>query len=50
LNFADAAEALGVTPAAVSQQIKALEDYLQMPVLRRSGRQVELTPEGARHG
>ena len=48
LSFADAADALSVTPAAVSQQIKALEDYLQMPVLRRSGRKVELTPEGAR--
>ncbi|TAK51538.1 MAG: LysR family transcriptional regulator [Gammaproteobacteria bacterium] len=48
LSFAEAAEALGVTPAAVSQQIKALEDYLQLPVLRRSGRKVELTPEGAR--
>ncbi|HXV40947.1 MAG TPA: LysR substrate-binding domain-containing protein [Steroidobacteraceae bacterium] len=48
LSFADAAEALNVTPAAVSQQIKALEEYLQIPVLRRSGRKVELTPEGAK--
>ncbi|MGH8135075.1 MAG: LysR substrate-binding domain-containing protein [Steroidobacteraceae bacterium] len=48
LSFGEAAEALNVTPAAVSQQIKALEEYLQMPVLRRSGRKVELTPEGAR--
>ena len=48
LSFAEAAEALSVTPAAVSQQIKALEDYLQIPVLRRSGRKVELTPEGAK--
>ncbi len=48
LSFAEAAEALNVTPAAVSQQIKALEDYLQIPVLRRSGRKVSLTPEGAR--
>ena len=47
LSFAEAAEALNVTPAAVSQQIKALEDYLQIPLLRRSGRKVELTPEGA---
>lgn len=47
LSFAEAAEALAVTPAAVSQQIKALEDYLQMPLLRRSGRKVELTAEGA---
>jgi LysR family glycine cleavage system transcriptional activator len=48
LSFADAADALNVTPAAVSQQIKALEEYLQIPVLRRSGRKVELTPEGAK--
>ncbi|MFZ2507956.1 MAG: LysR substrate-binding domain-containing protein [Steroidobacteraceae bacterium] len=48
LSFAEAAEALNVTPAAVSQQIKTLEDYLQVPLLRRSGRKVELTPEGAR--
>ena len=48
LSFAEAAEALNVTPAAVSQQVKALEEYLQIPVLRRSGRKVELTPEGAK--
>jgi LysR family glycine cleavage system transcriptional activator len=48
LSFSEAADALNVTPAAVSQQIKALEDYLQIPVLRRSGRKVELTPEGAK--
>ena len=48
LSFSEAAEALNVTPAAVSQQIKALEEYLQIPVLRRSGRKVELTPEGNR--
>src|SRR5512140_1966955 len=48
LNFSDAAEALHVTPAAVSQQIKALEDYLQTPLLRRNGRGVQLTIEGTR--
>jgi LysR family transcriptional regulator, glycine cleavage system transcriptional activator len=48
LSFSEAAEALSVTPAAVSQQIKALEEYLQIPVLRRNGRKVELTPEGAK--
>jgi LysR family glycine cleavage system transcriptional activator len=47
LNFADAAEALSVTPAAVSQQVKSLEDYLQTPLFRRRGRKVELTCEGA---
>ncbi len=48
LNFSDAAEALHVTPAAVSQQIKALEDYLQTPLLRRQARGVQLTLEGKR--
>jgi LysR family glycine cleavage system transcriptional activator len=48
LNFSEAAEALHVTPAAVSQQIKSLEDYLQTPLFRRNGRRVELTHEGAR--
>jgi LysR family transcriptional regulator, glycine cleavage system transcriptional activator len=46
LNFGAAAEALNVTPAAVSQQIKTLEDYLRAPLFRRNGRKVELTPEG----
>lgn len=46
LSFADAADALHVTPAAVSMQIKTLEDYLQVPLFRRSGRKVELTAEG----
>ena len=48
LNFSDAAEALHVTPAAVSQQIKTLEDYLQTPLLKRNGRGVQLTVEGTR--
>ncbi len=46
LSFADAAEALHVTPAAVSQQIKSLEDYLQVQLFKRAGRRIELTPEG----
>jgi len=56
LNFSEAAEALHVTPAAVSQQIKSLEDYLQTPLFRRDGRKVQLTAEGVqllpgiRHG
>ena len=35
LSFARAAEELGVTPAAVSQQIKLLEDRLGLPLFRR---------------
>jgi LysR family glycine cleavage system transcriptional activator len=47
LSFSAAADALNVTPAAVSQQIKALESYIQVPLFRRNGRRVELTDEGA---
>lgn len=46
LSFSNAAEALNVTPAAVSQQIKALESYIQVPLFRRNGRRVEITDEG----
>jgi len=46
LNFSAAAEALNVTPAAVSQQIKSLEAYIQVPLFRRNGRRVEITEEG----
>jgi LysR family glycine cleavage system transcriptional activator len=47
MSFAEAAEQLHVTPAAVSMQIKTLEDYLQVPLFRRAGRSIDLTPEGA---
>ncbi len=46
LSFSGAADALNVTPAAVSQQIKALEGYLQLPLFRRNGRRVEITDVG----
>ena len=46
LSFAAAADSLHVTPAAVSMQVKTLEDYLQVPLFRRAGRNIELTPEG----
>src|SRR5271165_3689402 len=46
LSFSEAAESLHVTPAAVSQQIKALESYIQVPLFRRTGRKVEITEEG----
>jgi len=48
LSFADAADALHVTAAAVSMQIKTLEEYLQVPLFLRKGRSVELTAEGER--
>ena len=47
LSFAEAAEALHVTPAAVSMQIRTLEDYLRVPLFRRSARAIALSAEGA---
>jgi LysR family glycine cleavage system transcriptional activator len=44
LSFKQAAEELHVTPAAVSQQIKALEHYLGLPLFRRANRVLQLTP------
>jgi len=46
LSFAEAAEALHVTPAAVSMQVRSLEQYLRVPLFRRSGRTIALTAEG----
>jgi LysR family glycine cleavage system transcriptional activator len=46
LSFAKAAEELNVTPGAVSQQIKQLEDQLGCPLFRRTKRQLLLTDEG----
>ncbi len=45
LSFTKAADELHVTPGAVSQQIKALEDFLQIPVFRRHKRTLLLTDE-----
>lgn len=45
-SFSSAADALHVTTAAVSMQIKSLEDYLQVQLFRRGRRDVQLTAEG----
>ncbi|MBE1283995.1 MAG: transcriptional regulator GcvA [Rhodobacteraceae bacterium] len=45
LSFSKAADELNVTPAAVSQQIRQLEEYLGVPLFRRLTRAVELTEE-----
>jgi len=42
-NFAKAADELSVTPAAVSQQIATLEDYLGVQLFKRIARGVYLT-------
>lgn len=46
LSFTKAAEELHVTPAAVSQQVKALEDYCSVPLFRRLTRALMLTDAG----
>ncbi|MEX0283450.1 MAG: transcriptional regulator GcvA [Paracoccaceae bacterium] len=46
MSFARAAEELNVTPAALSFQIKSLEEHLGQPLFRRLNRAVELTPSG----
>lgn len=46
MSFARAADELNVTPAALSFQIKSLEDHLGAPVFRRLNRAVELTEAG----
>ncbi len=45
LSFAKAADELNVTPAAVSQQIRLLEDFLGIALFRRMTRAVDLTEE-----
>ena len=46
LSFQNAAEELSVTPGAISQQIKKLEDILQTPLFHRDSRAVTLTEAG----
>ena len=43
LSFKEAAAELSITQAAVSHQIKTLEDYLGVELFRRAGRGVQLT-------
>jgi LysR family glycine cleavage system transcriptional activator len=45
-NFRIAAEEIGVTPSAVSQQIRQMEEFLDVKLFRRLPRRVELTREG----
>lgn len=45
LSFTRAADELAVTPAAVGQQVRALEDTLGVVLFRRTTRGLELTPE-----
>ncbi len=47
LSFTRAADELAVTPAAVGQQIRALEDHLGVVLFRRTSKGLELTGEGS---
>ena len=47
-NVSSAGDALGVSHAAISQQLRALEQHLDVALLDRSGRSLELTATGAR--
>jgi LysR family transcriptional regulator, glycine cleavage system transcriptional activator len=49
LSFTMAAHEMGVTPGAVSRQIKVLEDYLGLQLFVRSGRDVSLTKPGSEY-
>ena len=46
LNFTRAAAELGLTPAAVSYQIKEIEDQLGLVLFTRTSRSIALTPAG----
>lgn len=48
LNFTDAGEELGMTQAAVSYQIRVLEERVGLPLFHRQARGVSLTEAGAR--
>ena len=46
LSFAKAAEKMNISLPAITHQIKALENELNVPLFRRTTRLVEITPEG----
>ena len=50
LSFLNAAEELAVTPGAVSQQVRALEEWLGVPLFKRLPRGVLLTDAGQVYG
>lgn len=47
-SFQEAARQLGVTPSAISHQIRTLEEWLETPLFARMARRIALTPEGRR--
>jgi LysR family transcriptional regulator, glycine cleavage system transcriptional activator len=49
LSFKDAADALHVSPSALSRRIQSLEEQIGAPLFRRLNPGLELTEEGARY-
>ena len=49
-NLVKAGTALGVSHGAISQQLRGLEEHLDVALLDRSGRALRLTPEGEKLG
>lgn len=47
-GFAPAARALGLSPAAVGQSLRRLEDHFGVKLLNRTTRRMSLTPDGRR--
>lgn len=47
LNFTRAADEVGLTPAAVSYQIKEIEEQLGITLFARTSRSIRLTPAGS---
>lgn len=45
-SFTEAAEEMFISQSALSQHIKALEEELNVKLIERSGRKLELTPAG----
>jgi LysR family glycine cleavage system transcriptional activator len=46
LSFTEAARELNVTPGAISQQIRLLEEFLEVTLFKRLNRQIVLTEDG----
>ncbi|MDH3761802.1 MAG: transcriptional regulator GcvA [Gammaproteobacteria bacterium] len=46
LSFTEAANELNVTPGAISQQIRVLEDFLEVKLFKRLNRLIVLTDDG----
>ena len=46
LSFTEAAQELNVTPGAISQQIRLLEEFLEIKLFKRMNRVIVLTDSG----